>query len=370
MLSDDDKSTAETSTTCSESVDETSLAFGSFCSPLCSVSPFIGTAFDVVLVRAPSGAVACGELMFRFHPAVVGTHENTNLSNYTVLLEVDTTNSGYQRYPIVDGKLLRAYQDTDVMFERLSQTPTEHSPFALESLAASLQPGANRARYVLQPKDASTVLCVCPTSIHLWSNDERVIVIDIDGTITKSNVRGVVDTIFTESYSYIHAGVCRFFSSLPKFRFVYLTSRPMSLANTTRKFLTELRQHDHNMPQGALLGFSGSLTQVLFMEIVTRSTNEFKTNVLMNHVVYPFAQVGENDVFFAGFGNTLMDIQAYHMVGMQPHKIFLIDKQSRIQVMMDADGDAGTNGPQFHGYHDDSLLEHILEEELVTSTAS
>jgi phosphatidate phosphatase PAH1 len=40
------------------------------------------------------------------------------------------------------------------------------------------------------------------------------VVSDIDGTITKSNARGVIDTIFTENYQYCHEGICNLLSNL------------------------------------------------------------------------------------------------------------------------------------------------------------
>ena len=37
---------------------------------------------------------------------------------------------------------------------------------------------------------------------------------DVDGTVTKSDVRGVIDSVVTERYEYAHRGVCRFYSQL------------------------------------------------------------------------------------------------------------------------------------------------------------
>lgn len=50
--------------------------------------------------------------------------------------------------------------------------------------------------------------------IYLWNVRDHVVVIDIDGTVTKSNVRGVISTIVTENYGHVHDGVCAFFSNL------------------------------------------------------------------------------------------------------------------------------------------------------------
>jgi len=65
----------------------------------------------------------------------------------------------------------------------------------------------------------------------------------------------------------------------------------------------------------------------------------FKASLLMDQIVTPFCNVSENpsdthaSLFVAGFGNTLMDVQAYHMAGMELHQIYLIDKKSTIACL-------------------------------------
>lgn len=39
---------------------------------------------------------------------------------------------------------------------------------------------------------------------------------DIDGTITKSDVVGLLDSIAVESYGHTHSGVCRFFNEIER----------------------------------------------------------------------------------------------------------------------------------------------------------
>jgi hypothetical protein len=36
-------------------------------------------------------------------------------------------------------------------------------------------------------------LPLAPVNIFLWSSTDRIMVVDVDGTITRSNIRGVVD---------------------------------------------------------------------------------------------------------------------------------------------------------------------------------
>lgn len=307
----------------------------------------------------------------------------------------------------------------------------DHDAKTLGKLTSFLKKGCNAARYLLQNADGETI-AIAPFNIFLWSCTDRIMVVDVDGTITRSNIRGVVDTIVTEQYTYCHDGVCEFLSSSSSLlrnmsssengendsknnggdgddegdssqshiRLLYLTSRPIGIANTTRKFLSQLRQRDtHQLPQGPLIGHTGTLPQVLMMELVYKSIHEFKAAALLQHVVQPFAVMGVHprNIFVAGFGNTLMDMQAYHMAGMDLGQIYLIDKQSNIYCLdqasktlsdKDTDDDDDANdsntsknnkdnnkqdhpkprneylrmrGTHFMGYLDERLLDHVLD---------
>ena len=55
-------------------------------------------------------------------------------------------------------------------------------------LAPFLRPGKNPIRYLLL--DNKKVIGVAHANIFLWTHQDRVVVMDIDGTITKSNARG------------------------------------------------------------------------------------------------------------------------------------------------------------------------------------
>jgi len=373
---------------------------------------------------------------------------SSNSSKYQVVLEVDTASGSCLRFPVdpvthtlQSPNTLEAPEDyrsipvspcsieergstsgsSDGDLEDILQGEIDkeegtfsHCPTAMSKMAASLSEGRNRARYLLLFEEDvgddtndyyttstpgnSVVVGVAPIHIYLWNDQDKVIVVDVDGTVTKSNIRGVVDTVLTAQYQYCHDGVCEFFSSLlvsnetnggasannlhnqtdgkSNVRVVYLSSRPIALANTTRKFLSEVRQqptpasapqgnNPRGLPEGAFIGFHGSLTQLLIMELLTQSVHEFKSQTLLNQVIRPFVECRKrnsmtslttgategpleperitNDILLAGFGNTVMDIQAYHMAGLRLESIYLIDKKSRIYCL-DSDGEGQASG--------------------------
>jgi hypothetical protein len=219
-------------------------------------------------------------------------------------------------------------------------------------LAEFLLPGRNPIRYLLVQDDK--IIGVARANIYLWSYQDRIVISDIDGTITKSNARGVVDTLLTEKFQYCHNGVCQLLTRLsdrPCIQIAYLTSRPIALASATRRFLENMTQQNTQgsnqlLPPGPLLGFGGTFSELLKMELYSKTTHHFKSGVLRSQIVKPFrhacaaAEVEEStnsessssSVFVAGFGNSWMDVQAYHMSGIELNKIFLINKKSHICV--------------------------------------
>ena len=211
--------------------------------------------------------------------------------------------------------------------------------------------GKNAARFVLVHNHAMTSLAPC--FVHLWCTQDRIVIMDIDGSITRSNVMGLFDTLVTEAYSHCHEGVCQFLTQFinetPKvpstgghLRILYLSSRPLALANFTRKFLTQVVQpHStarHNMgvylPDGPLLGYSGTIPDILHMELITHSVHAFKHQALKENILAPWARLGQTTLpFWAALGNTWMDIQAYQAAGIPLSRMGFITKKSIIHVL-------------------------------------
>jgi len=217
--------------------------------------------------------------------------------------------------------------------------------------------------------------------IYLWSVHDTVIVSDIDGTVTKSDIRGVISTVVTKKYTHVHDGVCAFFSNLllhandatfesvtksadeddthdtlasskstkdGKVRVLYLSSRALRLINSTRNFLNLVQQSDSGgskpssrypmndtsltgMPPGPIFMSKGTIASVLKMELVQKTAHEFKADVLARQVILPFVAAGKQSVstlFNAGFGNKHTDAMAYEMVGIDKSSIYIINPRS------------------------------------------
>jgi len=279
--------------------------------------------------------------------------------------------------------------------------PSNEEKSSLVALKSILKPGRNVVSYFLfdgnDDKSKVIPIGVARAFMFLWWHTDMVVVSDIDGTITKSNARGVLGTIVTSQYGKAsHDGICHLLTALShKSQVAYLTSRPITLANHTRKFLANLKQNENenntgSLPEGPLLGFGGKMPKVLLMELVSHTTQKFKSKKLHEKIVKPFRQAAagsENNssppsMFVAGFGNNLNDMQAYHAIGMDLNSIYMIDKKSQIVTFGESsspsdkksgngDGDGDFTfpphawykeriaGAKFNGYTDTKLLDRL-----------
>ena len=206
---------------------------------------------------------------------------------------------------------------------------------------------------------ARNTLAIAEARLFLWSTHDLFAVSDIDGTVTKSDVQGVFDSVFTERYKHVHRGICQLFTNMSnrrfsskKVRFVYLTARPIRLAPITRKFLSDMtqetkssnndtpdQQQKYSLPPGPLFCHPGTLASVLTMELIHKNTYDFKTGTILEQIYKPYQtlcpsssdnQDEHNNPFIAGFGNKETDHKAYIDAGMKDEQIYIINKSGHI----------------------------------------
>jgi hypothetical protein len=244
-------------------------------------------------------------------------------------------------------------------------------PSVQQLKALNLREGQNAMEIRVQGAQTSAESELCTTAdLWLWNSDDNICVVDIDGTITKSDVRGFVATGLQGAVSdtaalicsalsmsdsrtidrtrqsimptalskdYVHDGVAEAISYIAHTgcRIFYLTARPITWVATTRAFLLSVgRGSGARMPEGALVTMEHPTARFL-----TVSHEEYKTRVL-RQVAALFQPLRLSDApapprrvpFVAGFGNHLSDVNAYAAAGIPPDRIFLIDRTSKLTV--------------------------------------
>jgi PKD repeat protein len=104
----------------------------------------------------------------------------------------------------------------------------------------NLKEGKNEISFVVTNKyQGETKLT---TEIYLWNYNDKIIISDLDGTITKSDVLGQVFPIFGKDWS--HKGVVKLYNNVVKngYKILYLTARALCQSDQTKNYLNKLLQ--------------------------------------------------------------------------------------------------------------------------------
>lgn len=166
-------------------------------------------------------------------------------------------------------------------------------------------------------------------NIWLWPYDAKIVISDVDGTITRSDVLGHFLPMFGKDWS--HNGIASLYCSIAEngYRIVYLTSRSLLQAEQTRAYIRGVRQGVKSLPDGPIVTSPEKIFEVLTREVITKNPEEFKIAALRD-----IRSLFSKDVnpFYAGFGNKDNDLLSYKTVGVHPSRIFIIDTSSKIRV--------------------------------------
>ncbi|EQB59870.1 smp2 protein [Vairimorpha apis BRL 01] len=162
--------------------------------------------------------------------------------------------------------------------------------------------------------------------IYLWSYDEKIIISDIDGTITKSDIWGHIYCLIGKDWT--HVGIASLFSKLYRsgYKIMYLTARPLQQSFSTKNYLTNIDQNGAKLPEGPVILSPDGLFAALYREVVIKRPEDFKIACLEN-----LKEIfGGNNPFAAGFGNRITDIITYKSIGISLIRIFTVDESGKL----------------------------------------
>ncbi|KPI85616.1 putative lipin [Leptomonas seymouri] len=193
-----------------------------------------------------------------------------------------------------------------------------------------LKDGCNKVRYLARKDKGEVVSISC--NIFLWNWTDRLVVSDVDGTITKSDLWGHFYAMLGKGGDWTHPGICNLYTkiSLNGYRMVYLTARSVSQINQTKSYLFTLQQDGVGLPLGPVLTAPQRFFTALTQE-VSKQSHVFKIACLTSvRAAFPV----HTKPFFAGFGNRYNDVISYDAVSIPTHKIFIIDPSSVLHVCL------------------------------------
>lgn len=193
-----------------------------------------------------------------------------------------------------------------------------------------LREGCNAVRYLARKDKGDIVAVSC--NIFLWNWTDRLVVSDVDGTITKSDLLGHFYAMLGKGADWTHPGICNLYSKIEGngYRMVYLTARSVSQINQTKTYLFTLQQDGVRLPMGPVLTAPQRFFTALTQE-VSKQSHVFKIACLTSvRAAFP----PTTKPFFAGFGNRYNDVISYDAAGIPTHKIFIIDPSSVLHVCL------------------------------------
>uniref|UniRef100_A0A4W3K197 phosphatidate phosphatase n=1 Tax=Callorhinchus milii TaxID=7868 RepID=A0A4W3K197_CALMI len=203
------------------------------------------------------------------------------------------------------------YQDspgqcTTITFKKSLRLSSEK----LKSL--NLKDGPNNAVFSVTTQYQGT--CRCEGTIYLWNWDDKVIISDIDGTITKSDALGHILPQLGKDWT--HQGIAKLYHKIHQngYKFLYCSARAIGMADITRGYLHWVNDRGTVLPKGPLLLAPNSLISALHREVIEKKPELFKIECLndIKNLFNPHRRP-----FYAAFGNRTNDAYAYKEVGVQ-----------------------------------------------------
>ncbi|KAK7393618.1 hypothetical protein VNO78_22176 [Psophocarpus tetragonolobus] len=165
--------------------------------------------------------------------------------------------------------------------------------------------------------------------IYLWKYNARIVISDVDGTITKSDVLGQFMPLVGKDWT--QSGVARLFSAIKEngYQLLFLSARAIVQAYLTRNFLLNLKQDGKTLPNGPIVISPDGLFPSLYREVIRRAPHEFKIACLEDiKRLFP----SDYNPFYAGFGNRDTDELSYRKIGIPKGKIFIINPKGEVAI--------------------------------------
>ncbi|KAL1193881.1 Phosphatidate phosphatase PAH1 [Cardamine amara subsp. amara] len=163
--------------------------------------------------------------------------------------------------------------------------------------------------------------------IYRWRWDTKIVISDVDGTITKSDVLGQFMPFIGKDWT--QSGVAKLFSAIKEngYQLLFLSARAIVQAYLTRSFLNNLKQDGKALPNGPVVISPDGLFPALYREVIRRAPHEFKIACLEDiRKLFPT----DYNPFYAGFGNRDTDELSYRKLGIPKGKIFIINPKGEV----------------------------------------
>uniref|UniRef100_A0A914H3C5 Uncharacterized protein n=1 Tax=Globodera rostochiensis TaxID=31243 RepID=A0A914H3C5_GLORO len=278
-----------------------------------------GASDCIVIKYLPDGTLSSTPLFVHFGSGIFPEKGQRRPEG----LPVEMTVNG----KIIDGMELRTNQNGIVDERKMNLNPL------VDILGKK---GRYSVRFSVEDWKGRTLSLYC--FLYYWDSTTKLVVSDIDGTVTKSDVWGMI-----LGKAWIQRDVRSLYGRIKQrgYKVLYLSARPASVGTLTRKFLRRLK-----MPSGPLLLSPEPLGKAL--KTAMKDPQRIKVSCmqrlkdLYNEPRGDRTNIGNssrrrNDVrrkvrnpFFAAFGNQPSDKLAYEMLSVQT--MFMVNPRGVVTV--------------------------------------
>ncbi|XP_016012440.2 phosphatidate phosphatase LPIN2 isoform X1 [Rousettus aegyptiacus] len=188
-----------------------------------------------------------------------------------------------------------------------------------------LQDGPNDVVFSITTQYQGT--CRCAGTIYLWDWNDKIVISDIDGTITKSDALGQILPQLGKDWT--HQGIAKLYHSINEngYKFLYCSARAIGMADMTRGYLHWVNDKGTILPRGPLMLSPSSLFSAFHREVIEKKPEKFKIECL-NDIRNLFAP--SKQPFYAAFGNRPNDVYAYTQVGVPDCRIFTVNPKGEL----------------------------------------
>ncbi|XP_073682608.1 phosphatidate phosphatase LPIN1 isoform X2 [Garra rufa] len=169
--------------------------------------------------------------------------------------------------------------------------------------------------------------CRCEGTIYLWNWDDKIVISDIDGTITRSDTLGHI--LPTLGKDWTHQGIARLYHRVSQngYKFMYCSARAIGMADMTRGYLHWVNERGTMLPMGPVLLSPSSLFSAFHREVIEKKPEKFKIECLtdIKNLFLP-----NKEPFYAAFGNRATDVYSYKEVGVPLNRIFTVNPKGEL----------------------------------------
>ena len=230
-------------------------------------------AMDILVIESPNGQYKSSAFHVRFGSLKVIKSKEQEVEIYVnsirtfVKMKLSSSGDAYFQYDELDPYMIKQqniYSKNILRGNNLNENKDikKNDYNLFKKKYKSFFPSSNQLKQLDLKKGSNEICFVCKTTssgiqtlkslIYLWPSSSKIVISDVDGTITRSDVLGQVLPFLGKDWT--HEGIIELYTGITKrgYKMVYLTARSIGQSSMTKNYLDNLIQEKKSLPAGPL----------------------------------------------------------------------------------------------------------------------